>query len=325
MVQKPNANGGLCIFGLRRKRILFAAACILLFAVIYLHVNRAQANPIVDELSTLALADQNGSSTPDFHYKKLYTLDITKSLPNQATVTGVTYNGTSLIPYERLQTFYMPVTSSVYQADLNVILSDPLATFDISQPEGVTRDLNRIHIDSLPYGQWLTLALTVHSVERIPSQWTIIIGPPSNEAELDVIRNQSPAVGAVVPFLRPIDHMWFEVALSTLPADAAIYYTVDGSDPALSSELYDPVNKPRLLPGQTLKAIGVKQGMRNSPMLVLTGPELEYPGSPDISYILNKINDRVDVDGGGFGKSDVEYWLGKIKPVKVVPVLPPAG
>ncbi|MGF9713683.1 cadherin-like beta sandwich domain-containing protein [Paenibacillus sp. JMULE4] len=342
--------------------------------------------------------------------KKLYTLDIIKTLPYQATVTGVTYNGTPLIPYEHLQTFYMPVTSSVYQANLDVVLSDPSATFDLFPSEGVTRDMNRIHIDSLPYGQQYSLALTVHSVEHIPSRWTIRIGPPSNDAELkhlyaqspsavverapdrfivtvpnemshvtldpiisdyasivqvtgarfdpttqsievsflqegsnpvtvvvqaqsgmtqtfgiDVIRDQRREVGAIVPSLQPAGNMWFEVTLSTLPADAAIYYTVDGTDPTLSSALYDPENKPRLFPGQTLKAIGVKWGLRNSPVLVLTGPDLEYPGLRDISDILSKINDRADVYGGGFGTRDVEYWLSKIKPVKVVPVPPPAG
>lgn len=343
----------------------------------------------------------------DQHTKKLYILDIVKSLPDRATVIEVTYNGTPLIQYHGQQTFYMPVTSSVYQADLHLTLSHPGATFDIDPTPGVTRTQNGIRIDSLTYGEQLSLLITVTSPEYVHSYWKLIIGSPSNEAELkllyaqpssavvekvsdrytvtvpnetsrvvlhpkisdfafvahvtgagfdpntlaievsslqeganlvnvvvqaqsgvtrtfviEVIRGLSPRVAEVVPSLMLIDNASYEITLSSLTTDAAIYYTVDGSDPNLSSTLYDPLSKPRLIPGYTLKAIGVKQGMRDSPLLIFTAPYHEYPGSPDIGYVLGKINERVDVDGGGFGPSDVKFWLGKIKPVKVVPVLP---
>ncbi|WP_461479569.1 chitobiase/beta-hexosaminidase C-terminal domain-containing protein [Paenibacillus sp. PvR148] len=343
----------------------------------------------------------------DQHTKKRYTLDIIKSLPGRTTVIEVTYNGTPLTQYNSQQTFYMPVTSNVYQADLHLTLSHPAATFDIDPTPGVTRTQNGIRIDSLPYGKQLSLLITVTSPEYVQSYWKLIIGSPSNEAELkrlyaqpssavvekvsdrytvtvpdetsrvvihpsisdfafvahvagagfdpntlaidvsslqegsnlvtvvvqaqsgvtrtfviEVIRGLGPSAAEVVPSLVLIDNASYEITLSSSTADAAIYYTVDGSDLTLSSALYDPLRKPRLIPGYTLKAIAVKQGMKDSPLLVLTAPNHEYPGSPDISYVLGKIKDRVDVDGGGFGPSDVEFWLGKIKPVKVVPVLP---
>ncbi|MDI6907393.1 MAG: chitobiase/beta-hexosaminidase C-terminal domain-containing protein [Thermoanaerobacterales bacterium] len=59
------------------------------------------------------------------------------------------------------------------------------------------------------------------------------------------------------------------IALTALPADAAIHYSVDGTDPTTESTLYDPDNKP-VIPsgGLTIKAIAVKDGMLSSDVVV---------------------------------------------------------
>lgn len=248
----------------------------------------------------------------DQQTQKRYTLNIVRSLSDPATVTRVTYNGTPLVLYEDRNMFYLPVTSSVYQADLELTLSEPDAVFEVMPAEGVTYDSNHIRIASLPYGEQLILSVTVTSSEQTQSFWTIMLGPPS------------PTAAPVIPSLKPIGNMSFEVTLATATSEAGIYYTLDGTQPSAEvSELYDPLHKPRIMPGWTLKAVAVKQGMQNSLVLVLDLPLPGRPGLTNVNDVLRKINERADVDGGGFGQSDVIYWLGLIQPVRVVPEVPP--
>ena len=54
------------------------------------------------------------------------------------------------------------------------------------------------------------------------------------------------------------------LTISTTTAGATIYYTNDGSDPTTSSKLYTAPIHVWFLAGKTIKAIGIKSGMRNS-------------------------------------------------------------
>lgn len=84
------------------------------------------------------------------------------------------------------------------------------------------------------------------------------------------------AVGAVSITTDPVNvsglanNATVTVTLTTATAEAAIYYTTDGSTPSASSTRYNPAGKPSITTsnqfGETIvfKAIGVKSGMNNS-------------------------------------------------------------
>lgn len=66
----------------------------------------------------------------------------------------------------------------------------------------------------------------------------------------------SPQAGAVVSGT--------EITLTCATSDASIYYTLDGTDPTMSSTLYYDNNKPTITANCTLKAVAIKDGVSSA-------------------------------------------------------------
>ncbi|SFM07140.1 Cadherin-like beta sandwich domain-containing protein [Paenibacillus sp. 1_12] len=100
-----------------------------------------------------------------------------------------------------------------------------------------------------------------------------------------------------------------QVTLSTATAGAAIYYTLDGSDPTTISSLYNASNKPKVLSTQTLKAIAVKNGMITSDPVSIVGKARKT-----ISNVLTSILNKADQNGDGqFDQTDVRALLTQVE------------
>ncbi len=87
------------------------------------------------------------------------------------------------------------------------------------------------------------------------------------------------------PISPQIDQVGAEISMSTETAGASIYYTLDGSEPSLSSMLYaNPFNAP---PGSTIKAISIKDG--NSSAIVTFIPQFNvlFIAIDDLKPVLN--------------------------------------
>ncbi|MCU6796970.1 chitobiase/beta-hexosaminidase C-terminal domain-containing protein [Paenibacillus sp. WQ 127069] len=101
-----------------------------------------------------------------------------------------------------------------------------------------------------------------------------------------------------------------QVTLSTSTSGAAIYFTLDGSEPTTASSLYNSSNKPNLLSTQTLKAIAVKNGM-------VTSEELMFPRRT-INKVLIDINNKTDQNGDNkFDETDVRMLLKQVGAVLI--------
>ncbi|WP_240421694.1 cadherin-like beta sandwich domain-containing protein [Paenibacillus periandrae] len=103
-----------------------------------------------------------------------------------------------------------------------------------------------------------------------------------------------------------------QVTLTTSTEGAAIYFTLDGSEPTTASSLYNSSNKPNLLPNQTLKAIAVKNGMITSDTVSFAGKARKT-----ITNILNSILNKADQNSDNiFDQSDVRALLNQVEPVR---------
>jgi hypothetical protein len=103
-----------------------------------------------------------------------------------------------------------------------------------------------------------------------------------------------------------------QVTLSTSTEGAAIYFTLDGSEPTTASSLYNSSNKPNLLSTQTLKTIAVKNGMVTSDTVSFVGKARKT-----ITNILNSILNKADQNGDNqFDQLDVRALLNQVETVR---------
>ncbi|MEK3719932.1 cadherin-like beta sandwich domain-containing protein [Paenibacillus sp. FSL H8-0034] len=103
-----------------------------------------------------------------------------------------------------------------------------------------------------------------------------------------------------------------QVTLSTSTEGAAIYFTLDGSEPTTASSLYNSNNKPKLLSTQTLKTIAVKNGMVTSDTVSFVGKARKT-----ITNILTSILNKADQNGDSqFDHSDVRALLNQVEAVR---------
>lgn len=103
-----------------------------------------------------------------------------------------------------------------------------------------------------------------------------------------------------------------QATLTTSTEGAAIYFTLDGSEPTTASSLYNSSNKPNLLSTQTLKAIAVKNGMVTSDTVSFVGKARKT-----ITNILNSILNKADQNGDSqFDQSDVRALLNQVEAVR---------
>jgi len=93
------------------------------------------------------------------------------------------------------------------------------------------------------------------------------------------------------------------VTLTTIPSDAKIYYTIDGTDPTTASTLYSGAINISVT--TTLKAIAVKDGMNNSDILTA----VYTIGSGDITTFTNIYELNTYLRGKPANTADTPYTI----------------